>query len=274
MPNLIKASIIITTYNWPAALEIVLAALNQQTEKNFEVMIADDGSHAETGELIARLQKSCFFPLTHVWQEDLGFRAAKIRNKAAAKAKSDYLIFIDGDCVPRKDFVARHLKLKEINYFIAGNRVLLSPRFTKSICEKKIPLAKKNFGFWLVRRVQGDCNRVFSLLRLPGNHWRKRKPHQWQGAKTCNLAMHYADFIAINGFDERFEGWGYEDSDLVLRLIHHGIQYKSGKFATTLLHLSHEQQSRFHESNNLKLLQKTMADPSVKTAALGIKQYL
>ncbi len=274
MPISLKASIIITTYNWPAALEVVLLALNQQTEKNFEVIVADDGSTAATRELIEKFQKNCLFPLLHVWQEDQGFRAAKIRNKAAAKAKADYLIFIDGDCVPRKDFVAAHLKLKEAGYFVAGNRVLLSPSFTKLVCERKISLAEKNFGFWLIRKIKGDCNRAFSLLHLPGNHWRKKNPHQWQGAKTCNLALYYNDFIAVNGFDERYEGWGYEDSDLVLRLIHSGISYKSGKFATTLLHLSHEKEPRDRESVNLKLLRETLERVEYKTPVLGVKQYL
>ena len=123
-------SIIITTYNRPDALSCVLRSLSNQTNLFFEVIIADDGSSSETEKVIAELQQEVKFKILHVWQADDGFRAAQIRNKAVAKSTGEYLIFLDGDCLVFPDFVAKHLKLSEADYFVRGNRVMLSKECT------------------------------------------------------------------------------------------------------------------------------------------------
>src|ERR1700730_11552217 len=127
-------SVIVTTYNWPAALERVLIALSHQSDQvAFEVIVADDGSTKETADLIGHLQKSLPYDLQHCWQPDIGFRAAKIRNQAAALARGQYLIFIDGDCIPPSSFIARHQQLAQRGCFVVGNRILLSPGYTEQI---------------------------------------------------------------------------------------------------------------------------------------------
>lgn len=123
-------SIIVTTYNRPAALRVVLLALNQQTDLNFEVVVADDGSKEDTRRMITELRPSLNYRLVHAWQEDKGFRAARARNLAVTQSKGEYLVFLDGDSVPRGTFVAHHRALAEQGWMVAGNRILLSPEFT------------------------------------------------------------------------------------------------------------------------------------------------
>ena len=126
-----KTAVIVTTYNRPDALAAVLAGYFEQTDGDFELLVADDGSTGETRALIEGLASRAPFPLHHIWQEDLGFRPGAARNRAAARTQADYLIFADGDCVPARDFVRQHNALAEENFFLSGNRVLLSESFTR-----------------------------------------------------------------------------------------------------------------------------------------------
>ncbi len=121
-------SVIISTYNWPDALQCVLNALKHQNDQNFEILIADDGSNDKTKDVITRFSKLSSIPITHVWQEDCGFRAAAIRNKAVIQAKGEYLVFIDGDCITLPSFIQQHRFLAEKNFFVSGNRILLSEK--------------------------------------------------------------------------------------------------------------------------------------------------
>jgi GT2 family glycosyltransferase len=243
------ASLIVTTYNWVAALDQVLASLAVQTEPNFEVIVADDGSRNDTRHAIQAWQ-SCFpVPLKHCWQEDQGFRAAAIRNRAVLLAESNYLIFLDGDCVVRSSFVQKHLRLAKPGWFVAGNRVLCQEAF--------IPRPQKSLGYWLVQRMKGHINRFSPLLSLPLGPLRYAQPNRWQGAKTCNLGLWIQDFKTVNGFDEQFQGWGFEDSDLVIRLQNAGICHKSGRFALPVFHLWHPEKNRNLASGNWQRLQET-----------------
>ncbi len=119
-------SVIVTTYNREDALNTVLRSLARQTDKNFEVIVADDGSAATTEALVEAWKTKLGHPLAHVWHEDRGFRAAEIRNRAILASHADYVIFLDGDCVTRPDFVATHRALAERGWFVTGNRILLS----------------------------------------------------------------------------------------------------------------------------------------------------
>src|SRR5262249_8298662 len=138
--------------------------------------------------------------------------------RAAALAKHDYLIFLDGDCIPFPDFVTCHAKLAEKGWFIAGNRVLLKADFTKQVLENKLEIQHWNLSKWFGAYLSKKCNRFESLCRLPLGGVRKAFPARWQGAKTCNLGVWRQDFVQVNGLDEDFIGWGFEDSDLVIRL--------------------------------------------------------
>jgi len=266
-------SVVITTYNRPEALEMVLHALAKQSDLQFEVLVADDGSRVETKKLISNLSNELPFPMHHVWQEDDGFKAAMIRNKAVAQSKGDYIIFLDGDCIPPQTFISRHRDLAENKYFVAGNRLLLSQKFTETAVAHQWDLFNKSILYWFSRRLGGDCNRLIPMIHFPLHILRKLHANAWRGIKTCNLAVWRHDFMAINGFDESYVGWGYEDSDLVIRLLNRGISYKSGRCAVPVIHLWHQENDRSQEHKNFAQLQALLETKRSDTE-VGIKQYL
>ena len=243
-------SVIITTYNWKEALAASLASLFAQTDMNFEIIIADDGSRPDTGELIKKLALQSPISLKHSYHKDKGFRAGTIRNKAIAKSKGDYIIFLDGDCVVFPHFISRHRKLATHGYFIRGNRILVNQFFTETALNTPIILHEQSFWTFIQWHLQGKINRILPLVYLPFNALRLLHPYHWQRAMTCNLGIWREDFVAVNGFDQIFEGWGYEDSDLVIRLIHNGIKRKEGRFALPVLHLWHPQNDRSEQLQN------------------------
>lgn len=265
-----KRSIIITTYNRPDALALVLEGLCAQQDTDFEVLIADDGSDERTAQLLAEND----YPLAiqHVWQDDQGFRAAKIRNKAVAKARGDYLIFIDGDCVPMPSFLTQHRHLAEAGWFVAGNRVLLSKDYTQEVLTRNEPIFLMNYRDLRSAKQRHAINRLAPMWSLPLGPLRKLGGAKWQGVKTCNLGVWREDFVAVNGFDEAYQGWGYEDSDLVIRLQRHGIKRKLGRFAVPVLHLWHPENDRSHEQDNLAKLQAIMTAEHV-ISPIGLDQY-
>lgn len=262
-------SVIVTTYNRPDALHLVLSALAQQTQLPNEVIIADDGSTDATRLLIDQLQHQLNYPLKHVWQQDEGFQAAKIRNKAVLLANNNYIIFLDGDCVPFPDFIEQHRILAETFWFVSGHRLLLEKKFTQKILKEFLPIYKDSALQWLSHYFHHQSNRLFPLLRIRLNKLRKFQAMRWQGAKSCNLGLWKKDFLTVNGFDESFIGWGYEDSDLVIRLIRAGIKRKTGKFAVPVIHLWHQQNDREKEQINLNLLKQITEDQRIH-AKIGI----
>jgi glycosyltransferase involved in cell wall biosynthesis len=140
MPSNFRIAVIVTTYNRPEALALVLDGFLAQSDRDFELLVADDGSTADTAELVNAYQTRAPFKLTHVWQEDIGFRAAAARNRALAQTDADYIVFTDGDCVPPTDFVAAQRELAEPGWFLSGNRVLLSETFTQQVVQTTTPI--------------------------------------------------------------------------------------------------------------------------------------
>lgn len=264
-----EISLIITTYNWPEALDAVLRSVSNQRLLPAEVVIADDGSRSETRDLISKWQHKAPFAIKHIWQEDDGFQAARIRNKAAAAASGDYLIFLDGDCLLRPDFIKRHQKLATPGYFVAGNRALLTESFTTELLSEQIEAE-----CWPANRFNEDqINRTWPLRYIPLGPLRKRNSQKWQGVKTCNLGVWKTDLIKTNGLDEAFIGWGYEDSDLVIRLLRNDVHRLNGRLATTVLHLWHKEHDRSQEQENWQRLQDVI-NSDKKKAVQGIDQYL
>ena len=249
-------SVIVTTYNRPDALAAVLDGLAAQADRDFEVIVADDGSRDDTRSLVNERSRGFSVPLTHVWQEDKGFRAGAARNRAAERARGDYLIFLDGDCIPRPDFIARHRALAERGWMVAGNRILLSEAFTQRALRERWPLHAWGHREWRRAHRQHDINRVVPLKRFALGPLRKLAAHRWQRVRTCNLGVWLDDFRRVRGFDEMFEGWGFEDSDLAVRLLNSGVRRKEGAFATGVLHLWHRENDRRHEGRNWELLQQ------------------
>jgi glycosyltransferase involved in cell wall biosynthesis len=269
-----KIAVIVTTYNRPDALAAVLEGYLAQTDKEFELLVADDGSTADTAEVVNQYQARATFPIQHVWQKDIGFRAAAIRNRALAVTQADYVIFTDGDCIPPVDFVAQQRKLAEPGCFLSGNRLLLSQDFTRQVLTEKLPVHRWRFSDWWEARRQGHIARLQPLLRLPNISWlRKLAPKRWEGAKTCNLSAYRADLLKVNGLDESYTGWGQEDSDLVVRLIRSGIINKSARFSAPVLHLWHKENDRSHLEENRRRLQQVLSATHIR-ALKGVDQYL
>jgi len=271
--NNLRIAVIVTTYNRPDALAAVLEGYLAQTDLNFEVLVADDGSTPDTAQVVQQFQVRATFPIRHIWQEDDGFRAAAIRNRALAATIADYIIFTDGDCVPLPDFVARHRCLSEVGCFLSGNRLLLSQALTQKVLRDKTPLHLWRAVDWLCARSRGQINRLTPLLHLPDIAGvRKRAPQRWQGAKTCNLSAYREDLLRVNGLDESYTGWGLEDSDLVIRLIRAGLVNKSARFAAPVLHLWHKENDRSHLEENQRRLQQVLS-ATHSYALKGVDQY-
>ena len=262
-------SLIVTTYNRADALEAVLAALARQTDRQFEAVIADDGSGPATAALIERWRSRIGVPLSHVWQVDRGFRAAEIRNRAILASRGEYCIFLDGDCLVRPDFIARHRRLAERGWFVTGNRVLLSEALTAAVLREGLRPDTWTAGKWIKERLRGGINRLTAVPRLPLGPMRKLAARQWRGARSCNLAVWRCDLDRVDGFDATFCGWGREDSDLLIRLIHCGIHRKDGRFSTGVIHLWHADADRARLSANDALMDATLTGKRTR-AELGL----
>jgi glycosyltransferase involved in cell wall biosynthesis len=242
VPDLI--SVIVTTYNREDALEAVFSALSRQSDRGFEVVIADDGSRPMTAAVVERWRTRLGVQLSHVWQLNCGFRAAEIRNRAILACRGDYCIFLDGDCIVPPGFVATHRKLAEPGWFVTGNRVLLSAALTEAVLREHLQPETWGASAWIGQRLRGGVNRLAALLRLPLGPLRKLQARRWRGARSCNLAVWRSDLERVDGFDASFTGWGREDSDLLIRLLRCGLRRKDGRFATGVIHLWHAQLDR------------------------------
>lgn len=262
-------SVIVTTYNREDALEAVLRSLARQTDADFEVIVADDGSGAATAALVEAWKAKVGHRVEHVWHQDTGFRAAEIRNRAVLASRGAYVIFLDGDCIVRPDFVAIHRRLAEQGAFVTGNRILLSRQLTEKILEQQLSPETWGFGRWIVERLRGGINRLSALLHLPLGPLRDLRRDKWQGARSCNLAIWRSDLDKVDGFDADYSGWGKEDSDLILRLLHAGVRRKDGVFATGVIHLWHAEADRSQLNDNERKLD-VVADSDRVRAQRGL----
>lgn len=264
-------SIIITTYKRPDALKQVLSHLSRQSDSKFDIVVADDGSDVTTLNVIKQFSDTLL--IDHVWQENKGFRASMIRNKAVAKARGNYIIFLDGDCIPLTHFVKNHRYLAEKGWFVSGNRILLSNIYTREIEKKEIFFDQWSIFRWIAARFARKCNRILPIFSLPFGVFKKLKFKSWAGAKTCNLAIWKSDFFEVNGFDEAYQGWGYEDSDLVIRLIRKGVFRKNARYLVPVLHMWHPPNDQENRDENLKRLRDIQHSKNI-LASVGIDQYL
>lgn len=257
-------SVVITTYERPDALDAALSALARQTDRNFEIIVADDGSGAETEHVVDAWTLRMPVPVQHVWHEHKGFRGAEIRNRAIRTGAGGYCIFLDGDCLARANFVETHRRLAEPGWFVAGNRILLSPKLTQAVLAGKIAAETWNFGRFARERLRGGVNRLIPALRLPLGPLRRLHWRAWEGAKTCNLAVARSDLDLVDGFDAGYSGWGLEDSDLVVRLFHAGLRRKDGRFATGVLHLWHPEADRLGLQANQRRLDEVLRGDRIR----------
>jgi len=264
-------TVVITTYNRTDALLAVLLGLTRQLDRNFEVIVADDGSRDDQKKLLLESPLAKALKLAHVWHPDVGFTASKVRNRGVAAARGDYIVFLDGDCVPEVDFIARHRALAQEGCFVNGSRVLLSQSFTQQVIARKESINARSAAYWLVQRVKGSANKLSHLIRLPDGSWRFQREFSWKGIRSCNMGVWRKDYERVDGFDESFVGWGHEDADFVLRLHNAGLIRKNGFCATEVFHLWHPEAARNSESQNAQTVRERMSSGIVR-AALGYSQ--
>ena len=257
-------SVIVTTYNREDALDAVLRSLARQSDTAFEVIVADDGSGAGTAALIEKWRGRAGFRLEHVWHEDRGFRAAEIRNRAVLASRGAYCIFLDGDCLVRPDFVAVHRLLAAPGAFVTGNRILLSPQLTMTVLAEKLSPENWNLARWFAQRLVGGVNRLSALLHLPLGPLRSLRQNAWEGARSCNLAIWRSDLDRVDGFDADYSGWGKEDSDIIVRLLHAGVRRKDGVFATGVIHLWHAEADRSQLNDNERKLDGVVGSSRIR----------
>ncbi len=230
-----NCSLIITTYNWPEALNLVLlTAVNQSVQPN-EIIIADDGSTEDTEFLINKFSNETLVPIVHSWQDDNGFRLSRSRNIAIAKAKYEYVVVIDGDMLLHKDFIKDHKKCAQIGFYVQGSRVLLQSNFSRNILETKEFKKPSFFSKDVKNKLNMLRSPFLSSLLCQGNN------QNIDRIRGCNFSLFKEDIININGFNEDFKTWGGEDSEFVQRLFNNGIQRKNLKFSAIQYHIFHKE---------------------------------
>ena len=259
-------SVIVSTYNRPDALRMVLNALCHQTDNNFEIIVADDGSDYKTKQVVDQYLKNNKVSIRHVWQPDEGFRLARIRNLAVKESIGKYIIFLDGDCIPPTDFIGNHRKLAESGWAVIGQRILCSQSFTRELLEKKFEWSEGK-GQTIINltllNLRNKINRLAPAFRLPLGSLRKKNPNNWEKVRGCNWAMWKRDYAMINGSDEAFEGWGAEDKDVAVRLINAGIKLKDGRLYSHVFHLWHPIASRENEKRNVSLVKERILSKTI-----------
>jgi glycosyltransferase involved in cell wall biosynthesis len=251
-------SVIVSTYNREDALDVVLRALARQSDRNFEIVVADDGSGPETARVVRERAASGSVPIRHVWHEDRGFRLSDIRNRGIRASAGSYIVFLDGDCIARRDFVAVHRRLAEPGWFVTGTRILLSAELTDRIIRQGLESELWGLARWLALRTRRQLNRFAPLLGMRLGVMRKLSARRWRGARGSNMAFWRADLEKVDGFDSSFSGWGREDSDIFIRLIRAGVRRKDGRFASAVLHLWHPEADRSGLSKNDRQLDEVL----------------
>ena len=247
-------SVIVSTYNREDALDVVLRALSRQSDRNFEIVVADDGSGPVAARVVREWAERKPVLIKHVWHEDRGFRLSAIRNRGIRASAGAYIVFLDGDCIARRDFVARHRRLAEPGWFVTGTRILLSRELTDRVLHQGLEPELWGFASWMVHRSRRHLNRFAPLLELRLGVMRKLSARRWRGARGSNMAFWRGDLDKVDGFDAAFSGWGREDSDIFIRMIRSAVLRKDGRFATGVLHLWHPEADRARLADNERQL--------------------
>lgn len=266
-----NVSVIISTYNSPRWLEKVLWGYMCQDFHDFEIIIADDGSGDETKQLIEAFKKTSSVPVHHVWHEDQGYRRQTILNLAILRAKTEYLIFTDGDCIPRKDFVSTHVRHAQKGYFLSGGYCKLPMKLSRIISRESI-VSQKSFNLrWLWANgtvgmsqsrklyVKGNLANLLDFIT-------PAKPT----FNNCNTSAWKQDILAVNGYDERMK-YGGSDREIGERLVNLGIRGKQIRHRAIVLHLDHPRDYKTRESlEKNQLIRKNTRSSKVKWTPFGI----
>lgn len=251
MPPVLPATtLLVSTYNWPAALELVLRSALAQRVLPTQVVVADDGSGEDTAALVRALVPRFAgrgVPLVHAWHPDEGFRLSAVRNLALARATGDYVLMVDGDCVLHPEFVRTQRAFARAGSFVQGSRVLVS----EARSARALAARDGRFGLWeagLRHRQNALCLPWLSPL-VPASQ------DPLRGTRGCNMAYWRADAVRVNGFNERFVGWGREDNEFAARLLAAGVARRRLKFGGAVYHLWHPERPRADVGENDRLLE-------------------
>lgn len=253
-------SVIVSTYNWPQALNLCLKSLSEQTDRKFEVVVADDGSSEDTKKIVDFWKEVSPFPVIHSWQEDLGFRLARSRNLAVSRSHGKYLIFLDGDCFVKRDFVAFHRNFGENGYVLAGQRILLSESFTQQCLMTQEIAWRESLRNLLEMSKRGQINRFLPAVNLPFECLQAVRSRNWKLLRGCNWSLMREDYMAVKGQDELYEGWGYEDSDMAIRLLNNGCSIKKMIFSSPCFHMWHKSIDKVIDNDNIKRLEELLLE--------------
>jgi glycosyltransferase involved in cell wall biosynthesis len=251
---MIKTSVILAFYNRVDYLKLVLAGFGRQTFHDFEIVIADDGSSPEIVAEVEKLSEVFPFPITHLWHEDKGFRKNKILNRAIVSTNSDYLIFVDGDCIPHSEFVSEHFSYRNSKMCFTGRRVNLSKRITGYLTPQRIAggFLEKELVLLIEDGIFGKSFDVEKGFYFQHERLREFFNRKKRGMLGCNFSIHKENMLRINGFDERYEAPSIgEDSDIEYRLELCGVEIKSLNNIAVQYHLYHKLQNRPQENLNL-----------------------
>jgi len=260
-----QISLVVSTYNRPDALALVLRSALRQRLVPQEIVVADDGSGGETRAVVEEAASRAPFPVRHCWHEDRGFRLSEIRNRAIAQSRGDYLVMVDGDLVLEPSFLADHARASRPGRMVQGGRVLLSEAVTRDALAR----GRIEFGpFERGTRNRKNAVRSRWLSRLASHD--ARNVYRVRGA---NLAFWREDALRVNGFDEQFVGWGREDSEFVARMQHSGVRRLQLKFAAVAFHLWHPEASRALLPRNQEILERTLTDHATR-CELGVARHL
>jgi glycosyltransferase involved in cell wall biosynthesis len=264
-------AVVVSTYNRPHALNLVLQSLAEQSVPADQIIVGDDGSGRETADLIKGWNQRGL-TVEHVWHEDQGYRKAIAMNEAICRVRYSTTLFIDGDCIAHPNLVAHHKAYSEPGAILAGARILVSKNFTEELERgfAQYNLAKIFDVLWL--RLSGRINRLLPLLTLPDGSWRKCSPKKWPLVRGCNFSVETTRLWAADGFEESLEGWGYDDSELAVRLINAGAEVKTLRFAAPVLHLWHKEELRDRLSVNGQHLTAAILENRIR-AIRGLSRH-
>lgn len=271
------ASVIVSTYDRLRALRLALAGFERQSRRDFELLVADDGSGSETRRYVDDVAGRVSFPLRHVRQEDRGFRKSRILNEAAARARSDYLIFSDGDCIPHPRFVESHLEERARGAYLVGRSASMSRRFCRGLDVEAVRSGRLD-GLppgLLLDGLLGRARRIEYALRPPCR-WLRRAVASLKTSLALfgsNFSLWRPDFVAVNGFEETFTGWGGEDEELGLRLAHAGLEARSVVWSAISYHYWHPRDHARISDENARRLRETMESGRTR-ARRGVDAHL
>ena len=266
-------SVVLSTYNAIEWLKKTLWGYSVQSFKDFEVVIADDGSDENTAQLIEEFQKDYPVPIVHVWHPDEGFQKSAILNKAILACQSSYILMSDGDCIPRNNFIEQHIKRRQTGYFLSGGYFKLPMQISKGIKEEDV-LDQYCFDVnWLREKGLKSSfkNKKLSVGGVLSDFLNRITPTNasWNGHNSSGWKQ---DILAVNGFDERMQ-YGGQDRELGERLFNTGIKSKQVRYSAVCIHLDHPRGYKTRESieKNLNIRSQTRKEKK-KWTAHGIEK--